>query len=99
MPNLLAYAFGLNPMVPTNNPLIGDIDTGHLRLTVARNPAATDISYYAEIADNLTTPAWTTNGITVGEVTDTSTGVVGKGFTVTATTAVASKVFAWEAVG
>jgi hypothetical protein len=41
----------------------------------------------------------TTNGITVGEVTDSSTGAVGKGFTVTATTAVASKVFAWEAIG
>lgn len=41
----------------------------------------------------------TTNGITVGEVTDSSTGTVGWGFTVTAVTAVASKVFAWEAVG
>lgn len=41
----------------------------------------------------------TTNGITVGEVTDSSTGAVGWGFTVTAVTAVASKVFAWEAVG
>jgi hypothetical protein len=41
----------------------------------------------------------TTNGITVGEVTDTYTGAVGWGFTVTAVTAVASKVFAWEAIG
>lgn len=41
----------------------------------------------------------TTNGITVGEVTDSATGAVGKGFTVTAATAIASKVFAWEAVG
>jgi hypothetical protein len=41
----------------------------------------------------------TTNGITVGQVTDTATGAVGWGFTVTAVTAVASKVFAWEAVG
>lgn len=39
----------------------------------------------------------TTNGITVGEVTDSYTGAVGKGFTVTATTAVASKSFSWEA--
>jgi uncharacterized repeat protein (TIGR01451 family) len=71
MPNLLAYALGLNPMVPTNNPVIGNIDTGHLRLTLPRNPAATDISYYAEIANNLTTPAWTTNGITVDISTPT----------------------------
>jgi len=48
----------------------------------------------------------TTNGITVGEVTvsvtdslGTARDVTGWGFTVTATTAVASKVFAWEAVG
>jgi len=65
MPNLLAYALGLNPMVPTNNPVVGDIDTGYLRLTVPRNPDATDISYYVEITGNLTTPAWTTNGTTV----------------------------------
>ncbi len=48
----------------------------------------------------------TTNGITVGEVTvdvtdslGTTRSVTGWGFTVTAVTAVASKVFAWEAVG
>ncbi len=65
MPNLLAYALGLNPMVPTNNPVVGDIATGHLRLTVPRNPDATDISYCVEITGNLTALAWTTNGITV----------------------------------
>lgn len=50
----------------------------------------------------------TTNGITVGEVTETlsdtaiaagTTAKVGKGFTVTATTLVASKTFYWEAIG
>ncbi len=41
----------------------------------------------------------TTNGIAVGIVTDSFTGATGMGFTVTATTMVASKSFAWEAVG
>lgn len=50
----------------------------------------------------------TTNGITVGEVTktlsdaDIAAGVtakVGKGFTLTAATLVASKTFYWEAIG
>ncbi|MFA6204449.1 MAG: hypothetical protein WC710_14825 [Gallionella sp.] len=50
----------------------------------------------------------TTNGVTVGEVTktlndvDIAAGVtakVGKGFTLTATTLVASKTFYWEAIG
>lgn len=42
----------------------------------------------------------TSNGITVGQVTATSDGVtVGKGFTVDATTMVASKTFYWEAIG
>lgn len=50
----------------------------------------------------------TTNGITVGQVTETLstadiaaavTAKVGKGFTVTATTLVASKTFYWEAIG
>lgn len=48
----------------------------------------------------------TTNGITVGEVTvavtnslGVTSNVTGWGFTVTATTMVASKVFAWEAIG
>ena len=65
MPNLLAYALGLNPTVPADNPVVGDIDTGYLRLTVPRNPDATDISFCVEVTGDLTTPAWTTNGTTV----------------------------------
>src|SRR2546423_10393175 len=49
MPNLLKYALGLNPLVATNNPVVGDITTGYLRLTVPKNPNATDISFHVEV--------------------------------------------------
>jgi uncharacterized repeat protein (TIGR01451 family) len=65
MPNLLNYALGLNPLVPTNNPVVGDIDTGYLRLTVLRNPNATDVSFYVELTDSLAPSSWSTNGTTV----------------------------------
>ena len=65
MPNLLSYALGLNPLVPTNNPVVGDIDTGYLRLTVPRNPDATDISFHVELSDGLAPPSWSANGTTV----------------------------------
>lgn len=65
MPNLLSYALGLNPLVPTNNPVVGDIDTGYLRLTVPRNLSATDISFYVELSDGLAPSSWSGNGTTV----------------------------------
>ena len=65
MQNLLAYALGLDPMVPATNPVTGDTSTGYLSMTVPLNPAATDISYFIEINPSLDTPAWTTNGTTI----------------------------------
>jgi uncharacterized repeat protein (TIGR01451 family) len=65
MPNLLSYALGLDPLVPTNNPVVGDIDTGYLRLTVPRNPSATDISFHVELSDGLAPFSWSANGTTV----------------------------------
>ena len=65
MPNLLSYALGLNPLVPTNNPVVGDIETGYLRLTVPRNPGATDISLHVELTEVLGPSSWSTNGTTV----------------------------------
>jgi hypothetical protein len=70
MPNLLKYALGLDPLVPAANPIIGDVSTGYLRLTVPRNPNATDVTFLIEVTDNLTTP-WTTNGTTVDQNTPT----------------------------
>jgi len=64
-PNLLNFALGLNPLVPTNSPVLGDIDTGYLRLTVPRNPNATDVSFFVELTDTLVPSAWSTNGTVV----------------------------------
>jgi hypothetical protein len=71
MANLLKYGLGLNPIAPTNNPVIGDIATGFLRLTSPKSPDATDVSFHAEIAPNLMPPVWTTNGTTIDQNTAT----------------------------
>jgi len=52
---------GLNPLVATNNPVVGDIASGFLRLTLPKNPNATDVTFYAEVTGQVTGP-WTTNG-------------------------------------
>lgn len=71
MPNLLKYALGLSPLAEAANPVIGDITTGHLRLTLPKNPAATDVGFYVETSDDLNAPAWTTNGTTIEQNTPT----------------------------
>ena len=70
MPNLLKYALGLNPLVPAANPVVGDISTGYLRLTVPKNPDATDITFLIEVTGDLTS-LFTTNGITIDQNTPT----------------------------
>jgi hypothetical protein len=65
MPNLLKYALGLNPLVPTNSPVRGDITTGYLRLTTPKNPQATDVDFRVEVATDVTADSWTTSGTTV----------------------------------
>ncbi len=65
IPNLLKYALGLNPLVATNNPVIYDTTSGHLRLTAPKNPDATDVIFYVKITDDPTANTWTTNGTTV----------------------------------
>ena len=68
MPNLLKHALDLNPLVPTNSPVVGDVTTGHLRLTAPKNPDATDITFLVELADDAAS-AWTTNGTTIDQNT------------------------------
>ncbi len=66
LPNLLKYALGLNPLVATPSPLTVDISTGHLRLTVPRNPNATDLTYTVQVNGDLTNAAgWTSTGTTM----------------------------------
>ncbi len=64
LPNLLKYALSLNPLVASTDPVAGDITSGYLRLTVPKNPDATDITYHVEMTADLMA-AWTTNGTTV----------------------------------
>ena len=71
MPNLLKYALGLDPLVATNDPVAGDISTGYLRLTVPKNPDATDVTFHVEVTPDLTSAGWTTNGTTVDILTAT----------------------------
>jgi hypothetical protein len=69
MANLLKYALGLNPLLPTNSPVVGDISTGHLRLTSPKNPSATDVSFNIELTGQLAVPSWATNGTTIDQNT------------------------------
>jgi hypothetical protein len=64
MPNLLKYALDLNPLVATNDPVVGDISTGYLRLTVPKNPDASDVTFHVEVTSDVMTASWT-NGTTV----------------------------------
>ena len=62
--NLLKYALGLNPLQASVTPVQTDRTTGYLRLTVPKNPAATDLTYQVEATGNLSDPAsWSTNGL------------------------------------
>jgi uncharacterized repeat protein (TIGR01451 family) len=70
MANLLKYALGLDPLTPSDNPVVWDILTGHLRLTSPRNPAATDVTFHAEVA-GVVSGVWATNGTTVDVETGT----------------------------
>jgi DNA/RNA endonuclease G (NUC1) len=67
IPNLLKYALGLNPLTPTSSPVIADLSTGYLRLTVRRNPDATDLIFGAELSDDLAN--WTTDDVIVDQST------------------------------
>ena len=70
--NLLKYALGLSPLVASTNPETEDTSTGYLRLTVPKNPNATDLTFNVQVTGDLTDPnSWTTTGTTVQ--TNTST--------------------------
>ena len=55
IPNILKYAFALNPNVAdTNRPLTGAIVSNHFQLQFNRNTFATDLNYSAQAATTLT---------------------------------------------
>lgn len=74
--NLLEYALDLDPLVASPVSIVADLENiapdNFLRLTVTKNPAATDITFSIEVTGDLTTPlSWATVGTTVE--TNTST--------------------------
>ena len=74
LPNLLKYALGLNPFVPviTGSRITPDITTGFLRLTVTKNPAATDVTFSIQGTNDLATASsWSTNGVIIDQNTST----------------------------
>ncbi|MES2569458.1 MAG: hypothetical protein V4710_05315, partial [Verrucomicrobiota bacterium] len=56
--NLLEYALGLDPLRSDSGGIVADIETigpdKFLRLTIAKNPAATDVVFHIEVTGELT---------------------------------------------
>jgi len=74
--NLLEYILGLDPLVPDAGGIVADLETigadTFLRLTVTKNPAATDVNLAVEVTGDLTLPgSWTTSGTTIEANTST----------------------------
>ena len=71
MTNLLKYSLGLNPLVayPPGTGIATGLDlTGHLTMTVTKNPAATDLTLAVQVSGNLLL-GWDSFGTTIDENT------------------------------
>jgi autotransporter-associated beta strand protein len=84
--NLLEYAFDTHPLTPGVSPIAYDLETlgdgKHLRLTVPKNPAATNLTYSVETCGNL--DDWSSSDTTIE--TNTATQLIVRD-NVTSTTA------------
>lgn len=74
--NLLEYAFGSVPNLATGAPLTQDIVLNggerYLRLTVPRNPAATDVGFEVQATGNVAdSGSWSSSGLVVETSTST----------------------------
>lgn len=81
MVNLLAYAYGLNPLVTNTNPFTGSFADNQFQLNFPRNISANDITYNIQSSVDLSlwsnlltftaTSGWVTNvpGATISEST------------------------------
>ena len=70
--NLLKYALGLNPLIPstTTGVITEDATTGYLRLTVTKNPAATDVTFsIVGTTDLANSASWSTANVVVDQNT------------------------------
>ena len=65
--NLMEFALNTDPLAQNANPLVHDLEpisgSRHLRLTVPKNPAATNLTYTVETCDSLT--GWSAADTTV----------------------------------
>jgi hypothetical protein len=61
--NLMEYALGTDPLLGNTSPITSDFtslpDGRHLRLTIPKNPAATNLAFLVEVSSDLSTPSWT----------------------------------------
>lgn len=79
IPNLMKYALGMNPAQPGVQPPVGVIEhesERYLTITFSRNPAATDLTYAVQVADNLAGPWTTVATITPGNSMASGAGLV-----------------------
>jgi hypothetical protein len=70
--NLMEYALGLNPNTPAplSQRITNDLDSNqYLRLTITKNPNATDVTYSVEASSDLTT--WNTTEVLILQNTAT----------------------------
>jgi hypothetical protein len=76
IPNLLKYGLGLNPLLayPPGAATGITLDSaGYLRMSVAKNPAATDLSFTIEVTSDLRVPtSWSGADTTIDENTETT---------------------------
>jgi hypothetical protein len=67
--NLLEYAFNTHPLQPNPSPMVHDFvaagQGNHLRLTLPKNPSATNLAYIIEVTGDLTNGPWTSIGTTL----------------------------------
>ena len=74
--NLLEYAFAHDPLIADTGGIVVDLESigpdKFLRLTLARNPAATDLVFGIEVSADLTAPgSWSALGTTIEASTPT----------------------------
>ena len=75
--NLEEYALGTNPLASNTSGMVMDRETiggnTYLRLTVTKNPTATDVTYSVETTGDLTTPGFWSSASTIVEVNSSTT--------------------------
>ena len=71
--NLLEYALNTHPLTPGPSPVVSDLvwvmSAKYLRLSVPKNPDATNLTYIIEVSDQLAADSWSSLDTTVEEDT------------------------------